>query len=294
MKHITVLFYNTMWGMPLPFMDEPLPDGFSITLDRNKLSEADVVVFHLPDLFRVMGQDEIEKPDNQIWVAWCLECEENYPFIKEPDFREMFDIWMGYHQTDEVIYPYYLNFENYIKEYEFVDFNKRKDVCMLISSNINKSGRIEYLTELMKYIHIDSYGKLYRNLTIDCDYGRDTAIDLMRQYKFVIAFENALAKDYVTEKFYNPLYANSVPIYFGAPNIEEFSPFKNCYLDVKSFNSPNALAKAVMFYSSSESDWRKFFYERCRLTENFQEKLQAISDNPFIRLCKEIKLRLVK
>ena len=146
----------------------------------------------------------------------------------------------------------------------------------------------------MKYIHIDSYGKLYRNLTIDCDYGRDTAIDLMRQYKFVIAFENALAKDYVTEKFYNPLYANSVPIYFGAPNIEEFSPFKNCYLDVKSFNSPNALAKAVMFYSSSESDWRKFFYERCRLTENFQEKLQAISDNPFIRLCKEIKLRLVK
>ena len=113
-------------------------------------------------------------------MAWCLECEENYPFIKEPDFKEMFDICMGYHQTDEVIYPYYLNFENCINESEFIDFNQRKDVCMLISSNMNKSGRIEYLTELMKYIHIDSYGKLYRNLTIDCDYGRDTAIDLMR------------------------------------------------------------------------------------------------------------------
>lgn len=180
MKNISILFYNTMWGMPLPFMDEPLPDGFSITLDRHKLSEADVVVFHLPDLFRVMGQDEIEKLENQIQVAWCLECEENYPFIKEPDFKEMFDICMGYHQTDEVIYPYYLNFENCINDSEFIDFNQRKDVCMLISSNMNKSGRIEYLTELMKYIHIDSYGKLYRNLTIDCDYGRDTAIDLMR------------------------------------------------------------------------------------------------------------------
>ena len=274
-----------MWGMPLPFMDEPLPDGFSITLDRNKLSEADVVVFHLPDLFRVMRQDEIEKPENQIWVAWCLECEENYPFIKEPDFRDMFDIWMGYHQTDEVTYPYYLNFEKYINEYEFVDFNQRKDVCMLISSNINKSGRIEYITELMKYIRIDSYGKLFRNSSIIQDSGRKSAIDLMRNYKFVIAFENSLAEDYVTEKFYIPLYANSVPVYLGAPNVEEFMPYDNCFLDVRSFNNPKNLAEAIKFYSSSEFDWLKFFSGRNHLRGRFQEKLDFISENPFLRLC---------
>lgn len=147
---------------------------------------------------------------------------------------------------------------------------------------------MEYLAELIKYIHIDSYGKLYRNLTIDYDNGRDTAIDLMRQYKFVIAFENALAPDYVTEKFYNPLYANSVPIYLGAQNIEEFSPFKNCYLDVRSYNSPKALAEAIKFYSSSESNWMNFFKGRFSLTSKFQEKLNGIAINPFVRLCHKI------
>ena len=286
MKDISILFYNTMWGMPLPFMDESLPAGFSITLDKGQISEADVVVFHIPDLYKVIGDDEITKSENQIWVGWCLECEENYPILKDQDFRDMFDIWMGYHQNDDVIYPYYLNFDNYMKESEFVDFNQRKDVCMLISSNINKSGRIEYLAELMKYIHIDSYGKLFRNSTINHDCGRKSAIDLMRKYKFVIAFENAVAEDYVTEKFYNPLYACSVPIYLGAQNIDEFSPYKNCYMDVRSFSTPRELAEAIKYYSSSESDWMKFFSERNNLTGRFQEKLDAISDNPFIRLCR--------
>lgn len=288
MKHITILFYNTMWGMPLPFMDEPLPSGFTITTDRSRISEADAVVFHIPDLHNAMGEEEIVKPDNQIWVGWSLECEENYPILKQSDFRSMFDIWMGYHQSDDVIYPYYMDFDSYIKNIRNIDFNDRKDVCMLVSSNINRSGRIEYLSELMKYIHIDSYGRLFRNSIIQCDRGRLSAIDIMRQYKFVIAFENALADDYVTEKFYNPLYANSVPVYLGAKNIEDFSPYKNCYLDVRSYNTPKDLAEAIKFYSSSKSEWMRFLNYRFCITSKFQWKLNEITANPFVRLCYKI------
>lgn len=274
-----------MWRMPLPFMDEPLPDGFSITIDKSKMGEADAVVFHIPDLYQVMREDEIVKPDNQIWVAWCLECEENYPMLKQSEFREIFDVWMGYHQTDDVIYPYYIDFDSYNQKGEIIGYKDRKDVCMLISSKINRSGRIEYLKELMSYIHIDSYGKLFRNSYIESDCGRKSAIEIMRQYKFVIAFENALAEDYVTEKFYNPIYANSVPIYLGAENVEESSPYKNCYLDVRSFSNPKDLAETIKFYLSSESDWRRFFNNRHSLTQKFQDKLNAITENPFVRLC---------
>lgn len=128
MRDITILFYNTMWGAPLPFMDEPLPKEITITLDRDKINTADVVVFHIPDLYKFIGKRDIIKLNNQIWVGWCLECEENYPILKRPDFRNMFDVWMGYHQTDDVIYPYYLNFDNYMKDSEFIDFNHRNDV----------------------------------------------------------------------------------------------------------------------------------------------------------------------
>lgn len=278
-----------MWGLPLPFMDEPLPTGFSITLDRSKIGEAEVVVFHIPDLYNIIGDTEISKSENQIWVGWCLECEENYPFLLQAEFRDMFDIWMGYHQSDDVLYPYYMNFETFMHNNHFVDFNDRKDVCMLISSHMNKSGRIEYLTELMKHIHIDSYGRLFRNSIIKHDCGRQSAIEIMRQYKFVIAFENALAEDYVTEKFFNPLYAQSVPVYLGAPNIDAFSPYRNCFLDVRSYANPKELAEIIKFYSSSESDWSNFISNRDTLSDEFRIKLDAISENPFVRLCRCIQ-----
>lgn len=292
MKHITILFYNTMWGMPLPFMDEPLPSGFTITTDRSWMSEADAVVFHIPDLYNAMGEEEIVKPDNQIWVGWSLECEENYPILKQSDFRNMFDVWMGYHQSDDVIYPYYMNFDNYMRQYSFVDFDKRKDVCMFISSNINKSHRVEYVSELMRHIHIDSYGKLFKNQNIEHDCGRKTAIEIMRNYKFVIAFENAVADDYVTEKFYNPIYAGSVPIYIGAPNVADFSPYRNCYVDVRDFSSPYELSVYLKACVSSSLKWKQSFGNRGEVNHVFQKKLSEMRENPFIRLSYMIRTRL--
>ena len=91
---ILILFYNTMWGFPLEFRKEDLPGGCVITTDRNLLAKADAVVFHLPDLPSVM-EDEIDKREGQLWVGWSLECEENYSWTKNPEFRESFDLWWG-------------------------------------------------------------------------------------------------------------------------------------------------------------------------------------------------------
>ena len=71
---------------------------------------------------------------------------------------------------------------------------------------MNRSHRQEYLKELMQYTDIDSYGKLYRNCELPVeDRGRDTLLSVIGDYQFVISFENAIGKDYVTEKFFNPL-----------------------------------------------------------------------------------------
>lgn len=42
------------------------------------------------------------------------------------------------------------------------------------------------------------------------------------RYKFVIAYENSVCTDYITEKIWRPLALGIVPIYFGAPNIEVY------------------------------------------------------------------------
>lgn len=120
-----------------------------ITTDRNLIAKADAVVFHLPDLPSVM-EDEIDKREGQLWVGWSLECEENYSWTKDPEFRESFDLWMGYHQEDDIVYPYYG--PDYGKMLVTARREKpyKKKACMFISSDMNRSHRQEYLKELMQ------------------------------------------------------------------------------------------------------------------------------------------------
>jgi hypothetical protein len=80
----------------------------------------------------------------------------------------------------------------------------------------------------MRYLQVHSYGKCLNNRALLEDTGRQTKLDKVARYKFTLAFENSLTRDYVTEKSFDPLIAGSVPVYLGAPNIEEFAPGKHC------------------------------------------------------------------
>ncbi|GHU91936.1 hypothetical protein FACS1894155_12040 [Bacteroidia bacterium] len=166
-----------------PFSIEPdeVPGDCIITTDRRYLSTTDAVVFHMPTLHRDL-EDDLDKPEGQIWVAWSLECEENYPFLKDPELMELFDLRMSYHSDADIVYPYY--------EYDFLTelsrpacFNKKQNkTCMPVSSPFNKSNRREYLWELMQYTPIDSYGKLFNTKKLIDDKGRETKMELYAGY----------------------------------------------------------------------------------------------------------------
>jgi len=77
------------------------------------MSRAYAVVFHLPELYDEM-EDEMEKPDNQIWVAWNMECEENFPWTKDDEIKELFDITMTYRENSGIVCQYYVGFKKEI------------------------------------------------------------------------------------------------------------------------------------------------------------------------------------
>lgn len=47
---------------------------------------------------------------------------------------------------------------------------------------------------------------------------------MFRKYKYAMALENSREKDYVTEKVYHALLSGAIPLYWGAPNIDDFLP----------------------------------------------------------------------
>lgn len=65
-------------------------------------------------------------------------------------------------------------------------------------------------------------------------------MDTLSKFKFCICFENCSHPGYLTEKIFDCFFAGTIPIYFGAPNIEKFIP-KDCFIDFRDFNDFKSL-----------------------------------------------------
>jgi hypothetical protein len=269
---VLILFYNDIFGSdPIKSQSAPSPAGCEFTTDRNRFNEAAIVVFHLPSLldfplsylpsmsrrflkvpphalFKALFR--IQKRPKQVWVGFWMECPQSIHYravLADAAFLSIFDIQMNYRQDSDVMRGY-LPEPDALAAFQSPMPPKTALINAFISSPINQSGRLEYLRDLMKHITVDSYGKKLRTVSLQDDKstsGSAAKKRIIERYKFTIAFENSRATDYVTEKFFEPLLAGSVPIYLGAPNVEDFAPGDCCYISTNNFNSPRDLAECL-------------------------------------------------
>ena len=264
-----------------------LPPNYVMTLDRKYRDRAAAIVFYMPGLNEHLDED-LEKPDEQLWVRWNMEPESKFPWMLNERLNELFDIRMDYHSYADVVCPYYSNFKASRIVRHIDPTAKKNKICMLISSGVNQSEREEYIAELMQHIDIDSYGRLYHNSSMEGeDNGWESKQNLYSQYKFVIAFENSILEDYVTEKLYDPLLAGSVPIYMGAPNVRDYIPHTSCLVNTHDFASPAELACYIKQCYEDENAYMKHHVWRQEpWNEDFIRKVSIQDDSPFIRLCR--------
>ena len=161
-----------------------------------------------------------------------------------PDFNET-DYGLGFHNLqfeDRYLrFPeYYYSLSASVQNREDLsdDLANRKFCNFIYSNSKNGEGasaRIEFCKKLQQYKHVDCPGKVLHNVDIDFaprsgDWA-NSKIALLHDYKFTIAFENRYTSGYTTEKLYQPLMANSIPIYMGNPTVvNDFNPkaFINC------------------------------------------------------------------
>ncbi len=54
-------------------------------------------------------------------------------------------------------------------------------------------------------------------------------------YQFAVCFENSILKGWITEKIFDCFFAGTVPIYWGAPDIEDYVP-ADCFIDMRRFS----------------------------------------------------------
>jgi hypothetical protein len=81
--------------------------------------------------------------------------------------------------------------------------------------------RIKFFELLSKYKRVDAAGRVCNNT----GYQVQDKLPYVERFKFTVAFENTSYPGYVTEKLVDPMFALSVPIYWGNPEVaDDFNP----------------------------------------------------------------------
>ena len=151
-------------------------------------------------------------------------------------------------------------------------------LAVQLVSNCHSYSRLEaYVRELRRYVPVDIYGKcgefkcsgdrgevqevnsiaekdkLSSGKTILPTASKRLAGDCHKlvatKYKFFLAFEDSICKDFVTEKFFAMFNGNldMVPVVYGGGNYSAIAP-PNSFIDASKFGSPKALAHHLKVY----------------------------------------------
>ncbi len=294
-----IVFYNTFFDDPfnIDWIDPGARSAY--VSDKSLYANADAAIFHIPDLvFGTPTLDDVanlQKPQGQLWVAWSKESAVNYPIQDDPVFMARFDLSMGYRRSADLWDSYVPPRQRWLEAMKQPTPSKteRAPLVMFQSAGFNKSLRSEFASELMRDIQVDSYGRHLNNRTLaEPDKGVETKLATISRYKFCLSLENAIEDDYVTEKFFDPLLVGTVPVYRGAPNVMDYAPGNDCFINAWNFRSPRELADYLRYLDEDDEAYQRYFLWRNQpLNPHFEDILRRREKDPFFQLLEEVNRR---
>ncbi len=73
----------------------------------------------------------------------------------------------------------------------------------------------------------------------------------LSEYNFALAYESCSLEGYITDKIFDCFLVGTIPIYYGAPDIENYIP-KKCFVDRRDFKNYEELRKFLKSLTESE------------------------------------------
>lgn len=126
--------------------------------------------------------------------------------------------------------------------------------------------RLRMFHSLNKIKEVDSVGSALNNQGVQVQ-GKQK-IDYIRNCKFTFAIENSSYPGYVTEKIIEPMFAHSIPIYWGSPRIKE--DFQGGYVDLHQMDEKDGIEYLI------ELDAKPALYEELYFQNYFNRDFNLI------------------
>ncbi|XP_065559857.1 alpha-(1,3)-fucosyltransferase C-like isoform X2 [Artemia franciscana] len=167
---------------------------------------------------------------------------------------------------------------------EYKNFTKKNLVAWMVSRCETAGRREDYIEELNEYIQVDVYGRCGNN-KCPKEHWKECYDMIQNNYKFYLSFENSLCKDYVTEKLFNILQYDVIPVVYGSADYNRILP-PYSYINALD-NSPSELANLLKDIGNDAIKYQRYF--------NWKEEYDLhVYDNSlfvkhaFCQLCKKL------
>lgn len=140
--------------------------------------------------------------------------------------------------------------------------NKTHKVAWMVSNCNTESLRETYVRELSKFIPVDIYGRC-GNLSCSLNsthwLSDPSCYDMLEaKYKFYLSFENSICRDYVTEKFFEIMNRNIVPVVLGGASYNQIAP-SHSYINAQEF-TPEQLANYLKVLDTDDKLYNEYFW----------------------------------
>jgi len=201
--------------------------------------------------------------------------------FEDRHFRLPLFIVAQFYRPQEIKNTSDLNFSNQLN-LNHHELKKKTNFCSFVYSNYRgASERHDIFRLLSEYKKVNAGGKFLNNI----GYKVEDKFTFEKGHKFSIAFENSSRSGYVTEKIVNSFLAETIPIYWGDPNIgryfntrrfincHDYPDFKSVVEQVKKIDSDDALYlkmvnEPVLAYDFNVSEtlekFELFLFNICR------------------------------
>jgi len=176
-------------------------------------------------------------------------------------------------------YPYFSDIANRKTEPDPSLLNRK--FCSFVVSNAEFGDpmRKKFFAELSKYKQVDSGGVYMNNVGGPVS----DKLAFCRGYKFNIAFENSSYPGYTTEKLMEAYVAQTVPVYYGNPNVAvDFHP-ESMVAVRNEADIPRAIEEIVRL-DRDDAAYLKMVTARCLVADSpdvYEDRLEAFLAHVF-------------
>ena len=239
-----------------------------LTYDKAQYKRASALMFHhRTDWLQKLPTDRPRIP-LQRWVLYNRESSWWEPKGDQLNIANNLLNWtMGFRKDNDITIPTSIVRKGQFKEGFDPNKNylegKTGEITALMSACIyyphpGYESRRRYIEFLTKHgLKVDMYGKCGK----DCGGKFSSCSNVLKNYKFVLAFENSLCDEYISEKPYrNGLQLGVVPVVMSGANLSD--PYvlpPGSFIDAGQFSSVSALVAFLKKVGSDSKLYNKYF-----------------------------------